>query len=79
VSRAVFRFVKYDTALDPLGEVTYSAVCVSGEEADCAAASGDMYDQDAANKWMAEHTRDTGHNRFQRTCRDYAIVTRRDE
>ncbi|WP_369362994.1 hypothetical protein AB5L52_06790 [Streptomyces sp. CG4] len=34
--RAVLRFVNYKTTRDPLGEVTYKARCVSGNDEDYA-------------------------------------------
>ena len=73
MSRAVYRFVDYVTRQDPTGELSWSAVCVSGDEADCGESSGEA-DEETAVKWMAEHTRDTGHKHYRRTFVDYATV-----
>ncbi|MFB6848214.1 hypothetical protein ACFCXS_25655 [Streptomyces sp. NPDC056373] len=74
MTRALYRFVEYKAVQDPTGELSWSAVCVSGDEADCGESSGEM-DEEKAVRWMAEHTRDTGHTRFRRTFGDYAIIT----
>ncbi|MFJ4974906.1 hypothetical protein ACIP6X_06125 [Streptomyces coeruleorubidus] len=73
MSRTAYRFVDYVTRQDPTGELSWSAVCVSGDEADCGAFSGET-DEETAVKWMAEHTRDTEHTRYRRTFVDYATV-----
>jgi hypothetical protein len=71
--RAVYRFVNYRIAQDSTGEVSRSARCVSGEEADCGESSGEL-DEERVAKWMAEHAAATGHTRFRRTFTDYAVV-----
>ena len=71
--RAVYRFVNYRIAQDPTGEVSRSALCVSGEEVDCGESSGEL-GEEAVGKWMAEHSAATGHARFKRTFNDYAVV-----
>jgi hypothetical protein len=76
VTRSVFRYVDYKTTLDPTGERTWRAVCVSGEERDCGAQSPELGGEEAANDWMAEHTKETGHGRFERNYKDYALVER---
>ncbi|WP_079053793.1 hypothetical protein [Streptomyces graminilatus] len=70
----VFRFVNYTTRRDPGGALTWAAVCVTGESADCGAASPENADEETANRWMVEHTAQTRHQRFQRTFNDFAIV-----
>ncbi|MEU1176594.1 hypothetical protein ABZ464_02910 [Streptomyces sp. NPDC005820] len=72
--RAVIRFVDYETNRDPQGEVTFKALCVSGDEEECGAESEVCGDDESANTWMAKHTAKTGHKRFKRTCEDYALV-----
>jgi hypothetical protein len=74
--RKLYRFVPYTARRDDTAEVAFTAVCVTGEDEDCGAASGNLGDEDAVTKWMAEHFRDTEHPRFQRTASDYALVTR---
>ncbi|NGN68437.1 hypothetical protein G5C51_31640 [Streptomyces sp. A7024] len=59
---------------DQAAEAEYEAVCVSGDEEDCGEASGPLTDADALTRWMAEHTRDTGHQRFRRAYCEYAHV-----
>ncbi|EST35389.1 hypothetical protein [Streptomyces roseochromogenus] len=72
--RAVLRFVDYKTIRDPLGEVTYQARCVSGNDEECGAESMVLGGDEAVNDWMVEHTAQTGHERFKRTFEDYALV-----
>lgn len=72
--RAVIRHVTYRAAQDPMGEVSRRAVCVSGDDTDCGADSGEVPTEEAAVEWMAKHTAETGHKRYQRTYTDYAIV-----
>ncbi|WP_405593146.1 hypothetical protein [Streptomyces sp. NBC_01092] len=64
----------YKINRDPIGEVTWAAVCVSGEEEECGASSGDLGAEKAANLWMAVHRAGTGHNRFKRSVTDYVLV-----
>jgi hypothetical protein len=52
----------------------YEAVCVSGDETDCGEGSGPLEDADELARWMAEHTRDTGHQRYRRAYCEYALV-----
>lgn len=74
MTRSTFRYVDHVVTRDPTGEVSWSAVCVSGDEADCGATTPEGADEEAAAKWMAEHHRDTGHKRFKRLFADYATV-----
>jgi hypothetical protein len=74
--RAVFRFINYKIARDPDGEVTYQARCVSGDKEDCGAESKVLGCEQAVSDWMAEHTSETGHERFERTFTDYALATK---
>jgi hypothetical protein len=69
--------VDYTTKPDPTGEQTWRAKCVSGDVKDCDAQSPELGGDEAANDWMAEHTATTGHGRFERVYKDYAIVERR--
>ncbi|WP_329101592.1 DUF7848 domain-containing protein [Streptomyces sp. NBC_01439] len=69
-----YRFRNYEIRTDPIGEVTFEAECVSGDEANCGAASGDMAEIIDVDRWIAEHVQDTGHSRYRRTAADYALV-----
>ena len=70
-----FRFRNYDIHPDPTAETTYAAECVTGEEADCGAQSGDEIDVTKVDRWIAEHVRDTEHERFRRTVAHYVTAT----
>ncbi|MFE9446896.1 hypothetical protein [Streptomyces sp. NPDC006739] len=72
--RAVLRFVNYKITRDPIGEATYRARCVSGDEEECGAESLVFEGDEPPADWMAEHTKETGHTRFERTYKDYALV-----
>lgn len=74
MSRTILKFVEYKTSSDPAGEPTWAAVCVSGEDADCGAASAELGSEQAANDWMTRHAAETGHQRFKRVYTDYAVV-----
>ena len=73
--RAVYRFVDYQVIRDETAHPEYSAVCVTGEESDCGASSGDRADEGKVIRWIAEHRRDTGHGRYRRNFADYATAT----
>lgn len=77
--RAVLRFVDYTVNLDPAGERTWKAVCVSGDEKDCGAESMVYGGDQAPTDWMAEHCGETGHQRFKRVYEDYALVKKAGE
>ncbi|MGW2715458.1 hypothetical protein HKX69_06025 [Streptomyces argyrophyllae] len=77
--RAVLRFVDYTVVQDPAGERTWKARCVSGEEKDCGAESTVYGSDHAPTRWMAEHCKETGHERFQRIYEDYALVRKPEE
>lgn len=75
--KARYRFRDYkvtSVTADQTAEPTYEAECVTGDDADCGATSGVLFTSDDVTRWMACHTRDTGHTRFRRTCSDYALV-----
>ena len=72
--RSVFRYVEYSTRQDPTGELTWTVGCVTGEEKDCGAASGNLIGEIPAVRWMSNHTAATGHNRYKRTFTDYATT-----
>lgn len=77
--RATYRHVNYVTRADPAGEATWKASCVSGEEKECPADSGELGSEMAAVTWMFEHTAETGHSRYQRSFGDYALVTEAEQ
>lgn len=72
--RSVMRFVPYRIAPDPLSEPEYEAVCVSGDEADCGAASGTRTAPEPVAAWQFVHTGETGHTRFRRSFHEYAVT-----
>ncbi|MFI0553464.1 DUF7848 domain-containing protein [Streptomyces scabiei] len=65
--------MNYKITRDPAGEVTYQARCVSGDEKECGAESAVLGGEEVVAEWMAEHTKETGHGRFERTFKDYAL------
>ncbi|MFE5036439.1 hypothetical protein [Streptomyces sp. NPDC056683] len=72
--RRFFRFVPYLITQDLTAEPEYEAFCVSGEEADCGAASGPCGSPEAVEEWQRGHTRDTRHQRYRRSFTDYAVL-----
>ncbi|MCW7945048.1 hypothetical protein AAW14_24360 [Streptomyces hygroscopicus] len=73
-AKAVLRFVKYKITRDPDRERTWRARCVSGDEEECGAESMVFGGDEDPIDWMAEHAKETGHTRFERTYKDYALV-----
>ncbi|MEE1734038.1 MULTISPECIES: hypothetical protein [Streptomyces] len=69
-----YRFRTYDISPDPMSETTFAAACVSGDDADCGATSGEQVEKTDVERWIAEHVRDTGHSRYRRTMADYALA-----
>ncbi|MFJ1594104.1 hypothetical protein ACIOD0_28230 [Kitasatospora albolonga] len=69
-----YRFRNYTMTPDPMGETTFAAACVSGDDADCGAASGEQVEQTDVDRWIAERVRDTGHGRYRRTMADYVLA-----
>ncbi|GAB2721291.1 hypothetical protein [Streptomyces bullii] len=76
VRRRVFRYVPYTIVQDPSAEPEYEARCVSGEEADCGAASGPCPGPEEVEEWQRRHTQDTRHTRYRRSFADYAVLER---
>ncbi len=74
MTRATYRFRQYGVTPDELAEPVFQAVCVSGDETDCGADSGDQEDEETLTGWMAEHTRDSGHDRFRVAPWSYVMV-----
>lgn len=72
----MFRYVPYAIVQDPCAEPEYEAVCVSGDEADCGAASGARHDPAEVEEWQRLHTQETRHTRYRRTFADYAVLER---
>ncbi|MFF3553644.1 hypothetical protein ACFYXL_09540 [Streptomyces tsukubensis] len=72
MSRAVFRFEPYTTRQDETVEPEYSAVCVSGDEEACGAASGVRGSALDVDDWMRGHMTETAHRHFKRSFDDYA-------
>ncbi|MFJ9901224.1 hypothetical protein ACIQPR_48795 [Streptomyces sp. NPDC091280] len=75
-----FRFRQFEISTqsgvtaDESAEPEFEAVCVSGDEKECGEESGLLADAEHLDRWMAEHTRDTGHRRYRRTYGEYATV-----
>ncbi len=72
--RKTLRFVPYRIAPDPLSEPEYEAVCVSGDDADCGAASGTGETPMGVAAWQFTHSAETGHTRFRRTFHEYTVT-----
>lgn len=78
--KARFRFREYDVTSQPgvnsdeLATPEYQAVCVAGDEADCGQTSGEVGGADEVARWMAAHTRDTGHQRYRHAYWVYVTV-----
>jgi hypothetical protein len=69
-----YRFRNYDIREDLMTETTYAAECISGDEADCGAQSSDEIETVKVERWIAEHVRDTGHERLKRVATTYATA-----
>jgi hypothetical protein len=74
--RRFFRYVPYTIVQDPSAEPEYEARCVSGDEADCGAASGPCPGPAEVEEWQRRHTQETRHTRYRRTFADYAVLER---
>jgi hypothetical protein len=72
MTRRRFRFREYTVrpAPDPLTLPTFTAVCVTGDDRDCGAASGELHDPDELTQWIATHCAQTGHELYERTVRE---------
>ena len=68
------RFRNYEIKPDPSGLPLLAAVCVSGDEVECGAASDEQTDPEKVGRWMAQHLQDTGHDRYQRRYADYVTA-----
>ncbi|QNA71831.1 hypothetical protein C8250_007880 [Streptomyces sp. So13.3] len=70
-TRGRYRFREYRVAAvpDPMTLPGYEAVCVTGEEHDCAAASGTLHTPGELTRWIAEHCATTGHELYEQTTR----------
>ncbi|MEU8027723.1 hypothetical protein AB0C13_03660 [Streptomyces sp. NPDC049099] len=74
--RRIFRYVPYSIVQDPSAEPEYEACCVSGDDADCGAASGPYKDPAPVEEWQRLHTQQTRHTRYRRCFADYAVLER---
>ncbi|MGW7001842.1 DUF7848 domain-containing protein [Streptomyces sp. NPDC054933] len=61
---------------DPTALPIYEAECVTGETADCCAASGSKHSIGEVGEWMETHLKETGHTRYLRIFSDCAIMQR---
>jgi len=68
------RFRDYVVAPDLMAAREFGALCVSGEDADCGARAVESLDNTEVDRWIVTHFRDTGHERFERSITDYAVV-----
>jgi hypothetical protein len=72
--RRIFRYVPYSIVQDATAEPEYEARCVSGDEADCGAASGPCDGPAEVEEWQRTHTQETRHTRYRRSFMDYAVM-----
>ncbi|MFD4522722.1 hypothetical protein ACFWP7_02030 [Streptomyces sp. NPDC058470] len=72
--RRIFRYVPYSIVQDATAEPEYEARCVSGDEADCGAASGPCRGPAEVEEWQRRHTQQTRHSRYRRNFADYAVM-----
>jgi hypothetical protein len=72
--RRIFRYVPYSITQDASAEPEYEAHCVSGDEADCGAASGPCSAPADVEEWQRKHTQETRHTRYRRSFVDYAVL-----
>ncbi|WP_444533440.1 DUF7848 domain-containing protein [Streptomyces anulatus] len=70
-TRGRYRFREYHvtTVPDPLALPAFTAVCVTGEEHNCGAASGTLHTPDELTRWIAGHCAATGHELYEQTSR----------
>ncbi|WP_435897461.1 DUF7848 domain-containing protein [Streptomyces tsukubensis] len=73
MTRATYRFRDYEISTDPSSPLpAHSAVCVTGEDSDCGAATSEEHaTEDAVAEWIAEHSRDTGHDLYRKAITEY--------
>ncbi|MFD7454231.1 hypothetical protein [Kitasatospora sp. NPDC059827] len=66
-----YRFREYHvtTATDPMALPTFKALCVTSEERNCAASSGEMHAPEELTRWIAGHCAQTGHQSYEQTMR----------
>lgn len=57
------------TVHDPAARPAFEAVCVTGEEHNCAAESGTLHTPDELTRWIAGHCANTGHQLYEHTVR----------
>ncbi len=69
-----YRFRNYTISRDETAAPEYGAVCVTGDDADCGASSGEQVTPEEVEKWLMGHMRETGHKRFRRSFADYADI-----
>ncbi|MEU7153834.1 hypothetical protein AB0B15_38340 [Streptomyces sp. NPDC045456] len=70
-----YRFRNYTITADKAMLPRYQAVCVTGDDADCGADSGSQPSPADVERWIAEHTRDTGHDLYRRAPWEYVRAT----
>ncbi|MFJ6621312.1 hypothetical protein ACIQOW_27535 [Kitasatospora sp. NPDC091335] len=68
-SRYRFREYHVTTVADFLALPTFEAICVTGEEQDCGAASGELHTPEELTRWIAGHCAQTGHQSYEQTAR----------
>ncbi|WP_330300375.1 DUF7848 domain-containing protein [Streptomyces sp. NBC_00503] len=70
-ARGRYRFREYQvtTVPDPMALPAFTAVCVTGEERNCAATSHTLHTSDELTRWIAEHCARTGHQDYEQTVR----------
>jgi hypothetical protein len=55
---------------DPLTLPTFTAICVTCDEEDCGAGSGEVRSAEEVVKWIAAHCARTKHELYERTVRE---------
>ena len=70
----VLRFRNFTIMPDPLGLPTFEARCVSGDEEECGAESGEHDAVAGRDDWVQRHFKATGHQRYQHVLSDYRII-----
>ena len=66
-----YRFREYTvtTVPDLMALPTFEAVCVTGEDQDCGAASSQLHTPEELTRWIAAHCAQTSHTTYERTTR----------
>ncbi|MFJ4435647.1 hypothetical protein [Streptomyces sp. NPDC088923] len=72
--RSIGHGITYVTSAAPGRAMTWDVICVTSEGEECGARSREVNDEAEGVLWMVNHTAWTGHTRFERRRKDYAVV-----